>query len=82
MGRERKLKSLEDKLGEKLPYFLCGLLNRHGVRGTAKILGVHWRTLEFELMRLGIEKRWIVLDDAYLTLYELMESDESRSTES
>jgi len=82
MGRERKLKSLEDKLGEKLPYFLCGLLNRHGVKGTAKILGIHWRTLGIELIRLGIERRWVVLDDSYFELYRLMEPAEGEEADS
>jgi len=81
MGQKRKLKSLEDKLGQKLPYFICGLLNQHGVKGAAKILGVHWRTLEFELMRWGIERRWVVLDNTYLRLYELMEPDQAQSVD-
>jgi len=73
---------LEERLGERFPYFICGLLNRYGLKGTAKILGVHWRTLEFELMRLGIDRRWIVLDSSYLELYQLMESVEGEQGDS
>jgi len=64
------LAKLEERLGSKLPYFICGLMNMYGEEETAKHLNISIPTLRFELAKLGIERRWIVLDNK---IYELID---------
>jgi len=73
MPRKRKFEALENRLGEKLPVLVCGLLNKYGIEKTAEMLGVTVLTLRIELARLGIEKRWVALNP---TIWELVEEEE------
>jgi len=81
MARRRKLEEIQKKLGVRYPYFLCGLLNRYGLKGAAKELGVHWRTLQLEIMRAGIVRRWVVMDEILEELERLMEGGEGSGGE-
>jgi len=73
MGRKRKLAKLEQRLGTKLPYFICGLMNLYGEEKTAKHLNISVPTLRMELNYLNIERRWIVLDD---TIQEFIDGEQ------
>jgi len=63
MGRRRKLRELEGKLGKKFPYFLCGLLNAYGLDKTAEMLKINPKTLYEYLYRYNIAKMWVILSD-------------------
>ena len=73
MGRKPKLGDVEERLGEKFPVLLCGLLNEFGLERTAELLGVAVSTLRSYLWKHNVEKMWVVLDDRTAEFAEIPE---------